>query len=362
MKRSILKVIALLFLGINSTMAQNTDRDFTYCIIVNNVPDEFNFPLIGIVNNANGNHTSAQLGIVNSTKQNFIGAQAGFVNSIGNNLYGIQYGFINSVEKDVYGLEIGFINSVGNEVSGFQAGFINTAKKLTGIQNGFINISGSDVDGIQNGFINSLNGNLKGLQVGFINSAPNETKGAQVGYVNSTRKLTGLQLGFLNFVDTLDKGLPVGFLSFVKHGGYSAFELSISEMYPVNISYKIGTEKFYSFPIVSYNQNLTHKYAVGLGIGSNLPLNDHFFFNPEIVSQYAVSLNYRHIQSLSTNFGYKISDQLQISAGPSVVWNRTSSESASGQNFFSIYNYNFNTHNSLSIGLRAAIRYKFNNN
>ena len=61
-----MQTIALLFLIVGISFSQDSvfvrnSSLVHYRLIVNNVPDEFNYPLIGIINNVNGNHTSVQM-------------------------------------------------------------------------------------------------------------------------------------------------------------------------------------------------------------------------------------------------------------------------------------------------------------
>ena len=360
MKKRLVSLVALLFLAIGISFSQDSvnvskPSPVLYSVIVNNVPDEFNCQLIGIVNNVNGNHASIQIGVVNSTKGTFKGFQAGVFNSIGKDFYGLQCGTINSIGGNTCGVQNGFINSVGNEFWGVQSGFINTTDELKGIQDGFINSVAKNTKGMQNGFINSTGNEMKGLQVGFMNGAKS-TVGAQIGFLNSTKKLTGIQFGFINSVDSIKSGIPVGFLSFVKKGGYSALEISYSDLYPLNIAYKTGIRQFYTYPIISYNPVLTDKIAIGFGIGTNLDISRSFFINPEIVSQQSLSTHLNQYNSLKIGFGFKVSENIELIAGPSLVWHLQS-----GSINYHSYNWRYDSYNytvnDLRIGLNLAARF-----
>jgi uncharacterized alpha/beta hydrolase family protein len=66
MKKRLVSSVALLFLIVGISFSQDSvfvrnSSPVHYRFIVNNVPDEFNYPLIGIINNVNGNHTSVQM-------------------------------------------------------------------------------------------------------------------------------------------------------------------------------------------------------------------------------------------------------------------------------------------------------------
>ena len=361
MKKRLVSLVALLFLVVGISFSQDSvnvsnPSPVFYSVIVNNVPDEFNYPLIGIINNVNGNHKSVQIGVVNSTLRTFKGFQAAIINSIGDDFYGLQNGWFNSIGRNAYGVECGFINTVGNEMLGVQCGFVNTSKCLKGLQDGFINSVGRNAIGMQNGFINSVGEEFIGLQNGFVNCAIS-TVGVQNGFINSTKILNGLQLGFINSVDTLQSGVAIGFLSFVKHGGFHAIELSTNENYLLNLSYKIGTKGFYSFPVLSYNPHLSDKFAIGFGFGSNLQVANRLFLNPELSSSFAISNNYREITSFNFSIGYMLNNQLDILAGPTSTWTRSITSTQINHDTSWIFDYNFDFKNDFGLGFKCALRY-----
>jgi len=329
MRKIILAVTALLT-GL-LTVAQNPTADTKnaqYYFFTNNIPSDWNYPLIGFVNNVDGNHASVQIGIVNSTTGNFGGLQAGFINSIGGNVKGIQSGFINFDNGDFSGIQSGFINSVGKSLYGIQYGFINSSSQVTGIQSGFIN-SAERITGLQHGFI------------------------------NYAKKLRGLQLGFINSVDRIEKGLPIGFLSFVKHGGYKAIEVSYNNINPINIAFKTGIREFYTYPMLAYDWRLSeNRLSFGYGIGSNLNLSNRLFINPEMEWLHQASLDFNHYSTLRCNLGYNISNNFEIVVGPSLVWQFKIDADDFHQNYTE-WNPSIISVNEIKIGWNAAVRYKF---
>jgi hypothetical protein len=287
-----------------------------YTFFVNSVPDQFNFPLIGFVNFAKGSQKSAHIGFVNWNGKNLTGAQIGFVNTIGGNSKGAQ---------------AGFVNTCIDSISGAQVGFINTVVKST-----------------------------EGTQIGYVNTTFESTKGAQIGFVNFTKAFDGVQLGFVNIADTVQNGFPLGFISFVRKGGYKAVELSVTEMYPVNLSFKLGISKLYTKYVASYNPRLENPFAFGLGLGSILPISNSFFFNPEIVSQSTIARrNNRQIQSLTTSLGCNLSSNLSIVAGPSLVFNYSNGDSEFNNPIYSIYSNRISETINCIIGFRFALNYEF---
>jgi hypothetical protein len=307
-------------------------RVVVYSFFVNVVPDNFSFPLIGFVNTVIGSHQ------------------------------GLQAGFVNTNLIDFYGAQIGFVNSTFNDNSGLQAGFINTTiNELKGAQVGFVNTAGFEIQkGSQIGFVNLMRKETNGAQIGFVNITGKNTQGSQLGFVNMTRgTVHGSQIGFVNFADTIT-GAPIGFLSIVKKGGYHAFEVSTNEWYPVNLSFKIGIPKLYSIIQGSYNDRFDKRFALGYGFGSLLPLSKRFYFNPEITSIQPVSKgNQMQIQSFVGNFRFKISPNLQIAAGPSLMHAYFYDGYSSYKPVYSFINYSINDKNRFLVGARAELSVNF---
>ena len=318
-----------------------------YSFFINVVQDGFRWPLIGFLNTAVGSHQNLQLGFVNTTLVDFSSAQLGFVNSTFN---------------DFTGLQAGFVNTTLNELTGLQAGFVNSAGFITqkGSQIGFVNLMRKEVKGAQLGFVNMAGGNVQGSQLGFVNAARKEISGVQAGFLNLTGgKIQGCQFGFVNYADSVT-GLPIGFLTIVKKGGYRAVEVSASEWYPVNLSFKIGVPLLYTFFHGSYNANFEKQYALGYGMGSLLPLSKKLYFNPEIGSMYPVSKEPQtQIQSFVGNFRYKLTPHLQLAAGPSVAHVFSDNDEYTYKPVFHILDHRFDSKNRLVIGFRAAISVNF---
>lgn len=343
MKKTILAFSMMLATGL---MAQNFEKndEVQYHFFTNNIPSEFNFPLIGFVNNVYGNHSSVQIGFINSTQGNFGGVQAGLVNGVGGNVTGLQSGFINNTGGNFEGIQSGFINSDNGSFSGFQDGFINSV--------------GGTFYGSQSGFVNSCL-NLTGVQTGFTNSTKKTVKGLQYGFVNSAKTLRGVQLGFINSVEKVEKGLPIGFLSFVKQGGYKAIEFSYSSINPIRIAFKTGVRKFYSYPMLAYDWHSTNdKLSFGYGIGSNLDLSKQLFINPELDWLHQISLDFNHYSTLKCNLGYTISDNFELVAGPSLVW-QFKIDADDFHHNYTEWDPSIISVNELTVGWNVALRVKY---
>jgi hypothetical protein len=323
--------------GSEETESSYSSEKNIYSFFVNIVNEPFPFPLFGFVNIARGNHGLVQAGFVNWNSRNF------------------------------YGFQGGFINSIGGELRGVQGGFINTAiGGVDGVQGGFINVTAGDTRGVQGGFINTT-GAFRGIQGGFLNIATRGGRGLQAGYGNiSWQTLRGTQVGFVNYADSIEGGIPIGFISIVRHGGYRAVEYNFTEFHPMGLGLKLGVEKFYTTIYVAYNpidglrlENL----ATGFGIGSIFPINDKFFFNPEMSLMSSHMEDSPDLISLVPFFGYRLGEHFSISAGPSVTWVHAYGDSALPKPLFSIVEHTFaeddTNKNSIVVGVRASVRFIF---
>lgn len=397
MKTKAVLALLITLLSARISFAQDTTKTNStfYTVIFNQVPEHFKFPLIGLVNLAEGNQDGVQIGFTNVNQKNFSGTQVGFANTVGGSTQGAQVGFVNLSKDSVDGVQVGYINTSGGAVSGMQVGFINGCKdSLDGGQVGFVNLSGKSTNGAQVGFLNGTKDSVDGAQVGFVNLAGKSSNGAQVGFVNMcrdsfdgaqigfvnvvTQELKGAQIGFvnvtpktvhggmvgfINVADSVTSGVPVGFLSIIKKGGYQAIEVGATELYPANVSFKIGVRQLYTTFGMAYNPDHFREFAWTAGFGSVIRISNRFFFNPEITSsQVITSNNAQHTLGAGLQFGYKFTQKWSVIAGPSVVWQQRDENDARDmyKPLFSISRNKIDTENHLVVGARLSIRYAFN--
>lgn len=300
--------------------AQDETRDqqtAVYTVIYNAVPNNYKYPLFGFVNLAQGNHQGLQVGFVNTTLKNFEGLQVGFVNTTLGNSQGAKIGFINTTRQKAEGLRLGYINTTLGDSYGATMGFVN------------INME-----------------NTEGLQLGFVNIAKKE--------------LTGAQIGFINVADTISSGVPIGFLSFVEKGGYRAIETSVNELYPLNLAFKIGVPRFYSYLQGSYNSSYSKQFALGFGFGSLISMGNKFYFNPELGNLSPLTSINNNVTNLAANIRYNMSSRFQVATGLSAVWiNHQQGKNLYDPPFYSIINHEINNRNRILMGARIALSYSF---
>jgi hypothetical protein len=251
-------------------------------------------------------------------------------------------GVFNINKKNVKYVQLaGIANVVGGSVKGFQAagvhnlvldsanafqtaGVSNAVKgKFTGLQSaGVYNHVNGSIKGVQiAGVANFANKKVTGWQIGGVaNVSRQEIHGGQIaGVVNYAKKLKGLQLGLVNIADT-SGGYSIGLLNLVKKG-YHKLSISTNEINNINIAFKTGNHKLYSFFQAGINIDNNQKlYSYGYGIGRDNRIGKHFSIITEISTQYlyAGSWKYTNQQNkFSLNFQWQPADKFSLYAGPS---------------------------------------------
>jgi len=169
--------------------------------------------------NHKGIERSIMAGAVNVSSDTIRGVQmAAFGNVASGKVIGTQIaGAFNVNNGSVEGVQVsGLANVVTDTVQGSQ---------IAGISNVVLH-----TEGFQGAGISNISKDVKGVQLaGCVNIAENEVEGAQLaGYFNYAKKLNGVQIGYINISDTVESGVPIGFFSYVRKG-FHQVELSYSD-------------------------------------------------------------------------------------------------------------------------------------
>jgi hypothetical protein len=286
--------------------------------------------------------------IVNLTRFNVNGVQvSGIANLVGGQTSGIQTaGIVNISKLKTHGVQAaGISNLSGQEMEGVQAAGINNVVRgnmrgvqaagihnlvtgyLEGVQaGGFANTAWGNVDGGQvAGFLNIAKGKVYGPQIaGFLNLAK-EVKGIQVaGFLNYAHKMKGVQIGVFNFIDSLEGGLPIGFFNYVGNG-YRRFEIQGNETGIINLKFKSGTHKLYTYIGFGVKDNGAPNnwlWDVNYGIGTIFRHQKPVFFGLELSShwlhQETWSNEINMLSRLDANVGIRLYKSLAITVGPSI--------------------------------------------
>lgn len=99
-----------------------------------------------------------------------------------------------------------------------------------------------------------------------------------------------------------------------------AIELSTTDIFQLNFAFKAGKRYLYVFPAISYDVREDDRIACGFGLGSNLDFSQRCFVNTELLGQMTISQGYDHYRSLKVGLGYKLSNQLEVKLGPTLMW------------------------------------------
>ncbi|OHX67465.1 LA_2272 family surface repeat-containing protein [Flammeovirga pacifica] len=237
-------------------------------------------------------------------------------------------GIANVNKGDVNGFQIaGITNVTTGENNGFIiAGITNfTHKSLDGMQiAGINNFVKEDASGAQiSGISNVVNQNMNGAQIGLTNTTRNKITGAQIGLINHADSLVGTQIGLINVVSANADGTPIGLINVVKNG-YYAIEVGAGETVWGNVSFKMGTKKFYTIFKGGYSQfENKNVNTFGLGFGTMHDLSKHVSLALDLSANQIIYDNNFDTNSLNIlskadlNVQFHITKNLSIFAGPS---------------------------------------------
>lgn len=221
MRKGILFTLVMFFIVLTTSAQEQTRRDFQI---------SFLSPL--------GTNGVESTNTINKISVNIVGGC-----SLGNTIF--EFGGIYNVNLNfTKGFQLaGIINYTGNSINAAQmAGVINVAKQGS---------SPFQLAGIAN-----ITEEVNGLQF--------------AGIINIARKVNGLQFGLINIAEECE-GLSVGLINIVKKNGKREFEISFSECLNTAISFKLGTNKFYTIfsgGIKYIDQPV--EFAAGIGFGTHV--------------------------------------------------------------------------------------------
>lgn len=282
----------------------------------------------GLFNIVGGKVTGAQVaGLYNQNFDSVTGAQVAGIASITEGLVsGSQVsGLVGFAGGGVSGAQISGIAGVaeqsddGAQVSGVLS---ITEEKVDGVQvGGVLAVAGDSVIGTQvAGVANVAGGRVDGAQIaGIANLTGKGIRGVQIaGVINVATKVRGSQIGLINICDSIS-GCTIGLINIVAHG-YHKLSVSTNEVFPLNASLKLGTQRFYS--ILGGGISLDPKskaYGFGVGFGADWSLGRKFYLNPELTVQNIYQGDWEQINLLhraQLSLHYKPLPYLSVFAGP----------------------------------------------
>lgn len=289
-------------------------------------------------------------GLFNINKEHMRGVQiGGIANLVGGDVYGIQVGGIaNLLQGNATGVQVGGISTImkrdllGAQISGVasvvRGGF--TGLQLSGIGNFTWKKSvGAQVSGIFNmvkdsliggqiaGISNFSNGGVNFIQLGGISNFAHKNVGLQIaGIQNFSRENNGLQISLINS-SIRGNGVAIGLFNFVKEG-YHKTEVAANEIFPVNLTFKTGTQRLYNIYNFGVRFGTNNAYAAGLGFGTyfNLSENEKLKLSIDLTGQMVfendfTTFEFAQLYKLSTTFDVRLAKWVTLFIGPSANLN-----------------------------------------
>lgn len=112
----------------------------------------------------------------------------------------------------------------------------------------------------------------KGLQIAGLMNVGGHVNGLQLSaLVNVAKSVNGVQIGLVNYMGDGEKGVSIGLINIAKHGGKYEFEVSFSDAINTLLSFRLGTDRFYTIFSGGVNYFFSPlEYAVGLGFGTSI--------------------------------------------------------------------------------------------
>ena len=265
--------------------------------------------------------------IVNHVERDVTGAQFAGIGNSAHEIKGVQYGGIFNTSSTVTGVQFGGIANMAKNVKGIQYGGIaNLSESIDyGLQFGGIANVSQTVNGIQFGGIANTAESVTGIQFGGIGNVSREVNGMQfAGIFNRTETLRGFQFaGIVNITDTIEKGASFALINIVRKGFYRAWELSFADYMNAGVSFKMGTQKFYTIFSAGANFLEYQLWVSGIGFGNRTALSPRIDFQPEIVGYQYFPNDFRNIQNtsfthLKLGFVFKVNNRLGVVVAPSI--------------------------------------------
>lgn len=158
-----------------------------------------------------------RLSLVYGECQDFTGLDIGLVGNARKDFTGLSIGGLNFAGERMYGAQVGLVNWNGNADAawerrsvGVQFGVLNCADAFCGLQDGFVNISGSSFVGMQTSLVNYAH-DVYGLQCGWY---------FLCGVNVASGVMRGCQIGLVNYADTVERGCQIGLVNIISHNGW----------------------------------------------------------------------------------------------------------------------------------------------
>ncbi|TAE51491.1 MAG: hypothetical protein EAY69_00420 [Cytophagales bacterium] len=188
---------------------------------------------------------------------------------------------------------------------------------------GFINHNGQNYQDKQFALIANKANTITKLQTSTFFNDAKTLEGTQVGLINRAKIMKGRQFGLINIADSA-QGTPIGLITIVALNGFQQLELNVSEIFQTNVSYKLGTKKFYNtFSFATGYSEPDIKWAIGYGFGRKFQFNeknsahlDFSIYHLNKGNRWTRELN--EILQLKFNYHIKLTKSMTAFAGPTL--------------------------------------------
>ena len=261
--------------------------------------------LAGVLNLAAGDTAKAQLAGVANVAQSAVFQSAGIAN-VACRTANVQLAGVANAAQSANVQLAGIANTSAQG---------NTSVQLAGIANA-AQSANVQLAGIANA---SAQGNTSVQLAGIANAT--DTSRCQVGLVNVSRK-AGVQVGLVNVCDT-SVGVMVGLVNVAARGGLYELEIGADPVDQLNLTYRMGTKKFYTLAEFSYRRR-DRRWLGGAGMGAQISLPRRWSLNVEGASQHVITSKMWQRGSVNllaqarVTAAKQLSNHLAVFAGPTV--------------------------------------------
>ena len=190
------------------------------------------------------------------------------------------------------------VNLIGGYNAGtriFELGSVwNASKEFTaGVQiAGLLNYSGHSRNSVQiSGMANiAASGDSPFQLAGLLNVGENVTGLQLSALVNVARTVKGVQFGLVNYMEDGEHGVSIGLINIARRGGKYEFEISVSDAVNTALSFRMGTDRFYTIFSGGVNYFFSDpEYAAGLGFGTDIKWGQGRWSNQVEIQAFGIS-------------------------------------------------------------------------
>lgn len=243
---------------------------------------------------------------------NFVGGStegvqlAGVYNRVLNHAAGLQLaGLVNKTTRFTGGLQLAILANMDQQAAGVQvAGLMNTAVGNKGIAIAGLSNIARDSSRIQLAGLINKSGYSSLLQVSSL--------------INIAKKVRGIQVGFINVADSSD--YPLGIINMIKNGEKN-ISLSTDESFFTHADFRSGGKVLYGLIGFGYQPRAQKiQYALDVGMGAHVMNNKKFFLDTECAISFFADFSNKSFRTGSVRFlpGYKLNTHWGLFAGPTI--------------------------------------------